>query len=146
DPTEIAILRAAARQGIDRATIEKERPRRAVHAFDADRRRMSILREDGRLYVKGALEALIPHLAMSIEGVEAAAEDMARRGLRVLAVAVGEGPEEENLALLGLVGIADTPRPEARRAIELAQRAGIKVVMITGDHPATAEAIATEMG
>jgi Ca2+-transporting ATPase len=72
--------------------------------------------------------------------------EMAERGLRVLAVAVGKGPEEKDLALLGLVGIADPPRPEAVDAIARARRAGIRTVMITGDHPATALAVAREMG
>ncbi len=71
---------------------------------------------------------------------------MAERGLRVLAVAVGKGAAEADLTLLGLVGIADPPRPEAMDAIARARRAGIRTVMITGDHPATALAIAREMG
>jgi len=71
---------------------------------------------------------------------------MAARGLRVLAVAVGDGAAEERLRLLGLVGIADPPRSEAIEAIAAARRAGVKTVMITGDHPVTALAIARELG
>jgi P-type Ca2+ transporter type 2C len=146
DPTELAILRGAAEEGIRRPDIEAEEPRVEVHPFDARRRMMSILREGGRLYVKGALEALLPIVVEGADGAEAEADRMAARGLRVLAVAVGEEGEPDRLRLLGLLGIADAPRPEARRAIAQARSAGIKVVMITGDHPATAQAIAKEMG
>ena len=71
---------------------------------------------------------------------------MAARGLRVLAVAVGDGPAEERLRMLGLIGIADPPRAEAIDAVATARQAGIRTVMITGDHPDTASAIAREMG
>ncbi len=146
DPTELAILMAAAQRGIDRKTIESERPRVVVEPFDADTKRMSIRRGDGKLYLKGAVEVVMP-LCMS--GTENAADthaDMGRQGLRVLAVAVGEGAGHANLKLLGLVGIADPPRTEAIAAVALARAAGIKTVMITGDHPATAEAIGRELG
>lgn len=151
DPTEVAILRAAAELGIDRATIEEERPRRQVFPFDPARRRMSIRRADGLLYVKGAVEELVPRCDRGTEGAADAAEALADRGLRVLAVARGEGmdsegEDEENLELLGLVAIADTPRREAVDAIAAAHRAGIRVVMITGDHPRTARSIAREVG
>ena len=146
DPTEVAILVAAAARGIRRSEIEQQRTRSAVNPFDTDRMRMSILRADGVLYVKGALEKLLP---LCVEGAEGAAEcnaQMAARGLRVLGVAVGDGPQEESLRLLGLVGIADPPRSEAIEAIAAARRAGVKTVMITGDHPVTALAIARELG
>src|SRR5581483_11006382 len=78
--------------------------------------------------------------------VEPAARDMAARGLRVLAVAIGRGPEPRGLRLLGLIGIADPPRPEAVAAVAAARRAGIRTVMITGDHPITANAIGRELG
>ena len=146
DPTEIALLRAAALQGIRRADIEREAPRRAETPFDSNRKRMSILRADGMLYVKGAPESVLPLCTSGTAGAPAANLEMAERGLRVLAVAVGQSPAEANLTLLGLVGIADPPRPEAIDAIAQARRAGIRTVMITGDHPATALAIAREMG
>jgi Ca2+-transporting ATPase len=71
---------------------------------------------------------------------------LAERGLRVLAVAIGHGTEEEELELLGLCGMADPPRSEAIEAVAAARAAGVRTVMITGDHPRTAEAIARELG
>jgi Ca2+-transporting ATPase len=146
DPTEIALLRAAAARGIQRAEIERQAPRRAETPFDTARKRMSVLRADGVLYVKGAPEVMIPLCAAGIEGALTSNQEMAERGLRVLAVAVGQGEHERGLRLLGLAGIADPPRPEAIEAIAKAREAGIRTVMITGDHPATARAIASEMG
>jgi Ca2+-transporting ATPase len=146
DPTEIALLRAAASRGIRRADIERAAPRRAEMPFDSERKRMSVLREDGVLYVKGAPEVVLPLCVSGTTGAMTVNAELAERGLRVLAVAVGQGPEERDLSLLGLVGIADPPRPEAIDAIARARRAGIRTVMITGDHPATALAIAREMG
>ncbi|GMU01602.1 cation-translocating P-type ATPase [Corallococcus caeni] len=146
DPTEVALLLAAAERGIRREDIERERPRRAVLPFDSDRKRMSILRADGVLYVKGAVDVLLPRCGSGTQGALAANEDMARRGLRVLAVATGHDTHEEELRLLGLVGMADPPRTDAIDAIAAARRAGVRTVMLTGDHPITAQAIAREMG
>ncbi len=147
DTTELAILAAAARRGIVRAEIEASRPRVAVVPFDADTRVMEVTRGDGKTYVKGALEVLVAMAGEAGASVSAAvehAEAMAAHGLRVLAVGVREG--ERPLALLGLIGIADPPRSEAVQAIRAARDAGVGVVMITGDHPATASAIAQELG
>jgi Ca2+-transporting ATPase len=105
-----------------------------------------VLRGEDVLYVKGAPETVIPLCIAGTPGAMAANLEMAERGLRVLAVAVGKGPLERDLTLLGLVGIADPPRPEAIDAIARARQAGIRTVMITGDHPATALAVAREMG
>jgi Ca2+-transporting ATPase len=146
DPTEIALLRAAADRGIHRAEIERATPRRDETPFDSTRKRMSVLRADGALYVKGAPEAVLPLCSAGTDGALAANEEMANRGLRVLAVAVGRRAEERELRLLGLAGIADPPRPEAIAAVARAREAGIRTVMITGDHPATAQAIAREIG
>jgi Ca2+-transporting ATPase len=146
DPTEVALLMAAAARGIRRATIEAASPRRHVSPFDPERKRMSIFRADGVLYLKGAPEAVLPICSSAPSGADQAGPEMAARGLRVLAVAVGPGPEEEALSLVGLVGIADPPRNEAIEAVRSARQAGIQVVMITGDHPATARAIAEELG
>lgn len=146
DPTELAILEAAAQRGIHRAEIERERPRVEVFPFDPARKRMSIRRADGWLYVKGAIEAIAPHCEGSTTRIEREATLMAERGLRVLAVARGRQDEEGPLECLGLLGLADPPRPGVERAVELARTAGILPVMITGDHPVTARAIARELG
>ncbi len=145
DPTEVALLLAAAERGVRRSDIEQRRPRKSTNPFDSDRKRMSVLRADGVLYVKGALESMLP-LCSGTEGSREANQEMAARGLRVLAVGVGHSDQEENLQLLGLVGIADPPRTEAIEAVRAARAAGIRTVMITGDHPTTAQAIARELG
>jgi len=104
DPTELAILTAAAERGIRRADIERAHARVHVRPFDADRKRMSIARDDGVLYVKGAVEVVLPLCGDGVEGAVDANTQLAARGLRVLAVAVGRGLEEHDLELLGLVG------------------------------------------
>lgn len=149
DPTELAILIAAAEKGILKKNIEKENHRISTKAFDSVSKRMSILRIDGVNYFKGAIESLSPlclsegdTLNLSIEK----ATEMSSRGLRVLAFAVGMGPTEKDLKLIGLIGLADPPRPEVIQSIKEARSAGIKLIMITGDHPRTAEAIAVELG
>src|SRR4051812_734582 len=146
DPTEIALLAAAAERGIDRRAIEKERPRRHVNPIDAERKRMSIARSDGVLYVKGAPELLFALCESGTAGAAEANTDMAARGLRVLGVAVGSGIEEKDLRLVGIVGIADPPRSEAIAAVAAAREAGIHTIMITGDQAITAGAIARELG
>ncbi len=146
DPTEVAIVVAAAARGITRDAIELARPRRSVLPFDADRKRMSIYRADGVLYAKGAMESISQQSRVLPLGALEAASEMAARGLRVLAVAIGARQEETELELLGLLGIADPPRTEAIEAIAIAAAAGIRTVMITGDHPLTAHAIARELG
>jgi Ca2+-transporting ATPase len=146
DPTELAILMAAAERGIHRDEIERTNARVAEVPFDSVVKRMSIERADGRRYIKGAVESVLP---LCVEGVGDAAEantQMAERGLRVLAVAVAAAGAEHNATLVGLVGIADPPRTEAIEAVAAARAAGITTVMITGDHPLTARAIARELG
>ncbi|MFZ5843595.1 MAG: cation-translocating P-type ATPase [Pseudomonadota bacterium] len=146
DSTEVAILVAAAQRGIFRADIEQQQPRLNEHPFDAVRKRMSVWRADRVLYVKGAVELLLPLCRGETESVLLAASEMAARGLRVIGVAVGDRDEEAALTMVGLIGIADPPRPEAIAALARARAAGIETVMITGDHPATAQAIALELG
>jgi Ca2+-transporting ATPase len=146
DPTEVAILAAAAARGITRNEIEAAHPRVFVRPFDAARKSMSVARANDTLYVKGAVEVVLPLSLQGVEGAPEANADMASRGLRVLAVAIGQGIEERDLTLLGLIGIADPPRTEAIDAVALARAAGITTVMITGDHPVTARAIARELG
>lgn len=145
DPTEIAILVAAARSDIRREAIEAANRRVHERPFDPATRSMAILRRDGRVFVKGAVEVLLPS-CVGAENAQLAATDMASRGLRVLAVAIGHGVEERDLRLVGLLGLADPPRTEAIEAVAVARTAGIATIMITGDHPVTAAAIAREMG
>jgi Ca2+-transporting ATPase len=146
DPMELAILEAAADRGIHRPDIEKVNPRISEVPFDPVAKRMSITRADGMIYSKGAVEVL----AASCSGNPAAALDantnMASRGLRVLAVTVAPAQGDGAGTLLGLIGMADPPRAEAIAAVAAARRAGITTVMITGDQPITATAIARELG
>jgi Ca2+-transporting ATPase len=146
DTTELAILAEAALRGIQREDIERDRPRVDVTPFDSERKRMSIRRADGVLYVKGAVEVILARCSAGTEGASEAGRQLAARGLRVLAVAVGSGTEEADLTLVGLIGIADPPRSEAIEAVAAARQAGIVTVMITGDHPVTAQVIARELG
>ena len=146
DPTELAILAAAAEREIHRADIERTTPRVSETPFDSVQKRMSIERADGRVYIKGAVESVIPLCTYGVDGALEGNVQMAARGLRVLAVGVAPAGQEAGATLLGLIGIADPPRSEAIEAIAAARAAGITTVMITGDHPVTARAIARELG
>ena len=165
DPMEAALAEMA----LGSIGAQQASPRVGEIPFDADRRRMSTVHDtpEGRmLYCKGAPEVVMPLCTsvLTAEGVRPidsarmerfrqAQEDMAEHGLRVLALAwrqlPGSPPEEEwerGLILAGLAGIEDPPRPEVPDAIRRCGQAGIKVIMITGDHPHTARAIAREIG
>jgi P-type Ca2+ transporter type 2C len=107
---------------------------------------MSIERADGRVYIKGAVESVLPLCVVGADDVTHANVQMAEGGLRILAVAVAPAGPEVRATLLGLIGIADPPRTEAIEAVAAARAAGITTVMITGDHPVTARAIARELG
>jgi Ca2+-transporting ATPase len=161
DPTEGALITLAARLGTDRAELDHRFPRVAEIAFDAGRRRMATIHQDGDRYwvaVKGALGSITPRL--SIESQAAAevaareADRLADQGYRVLALAERRTDAlddpleavERDLQLVGLVGIADPPRPEVIDAVADCRTAGITPVMITGDHPRTARAIARRLG
>ncbi|MFA6313905.1 MAG: cation-translocating P-type ATPase [Sterolibacterium sp.] len=167
DPTEIALLEAAASVGFSKARLGMEHARVAEISFDAERRRLLTAHRvgDGHVaYLKGAPEAVLPLCSLqqgengselfAAEDALAAAEEMAAAGLRVLAVAcrrVDALPEElsgleQDMLFLGLVGLMDPPRAEAMRAVAECKSAGIVPVMITGDHPATARAIALRLG
>ena len=146
DPTELAILVAAAAQGIDRDEIESNNPRVTVIPFDPGTKMMSIERADARVYIKGAFESVMPICTEGLEHAESAHRQMAERGLRILAVAESPSGSPNRGTLLGLIGIADPPRTEAIAAVDAARKAGITTVMITGDHPVTARAIALELG
>jgi Ca2+-transporting ATPase len=167
DPTEVALCRAAAAAGIHKATLSPRWPRIAELPFSSERARMTTVHAHDHgviAFTKGApervLEACATRLsadgagALDREAVLTEAHRMAAAGLRVLAIACRKLPAlpddfaavEKGQGLLGLVGLMDPPRAEAREAIATCQVAGIRVVMITGDHPATALAIARTLG
>ena len=146
DPTELAILIAAAERGIHRQDIETAKHRVTVIPFDSVLKRMSIERADGSVYIKGAVESVLPLCVSGGNDAAEANDKMAERGLRVLAVAVAPAGPEIRATLLGLIGMADPPRAEAIAAVAAARAAGITTVMITGDHPVTARAVARELG
>jgi Ca2+-transporting ATPase len=168
DPTEVALHVAAAQAGVIKDALLEAMPRVAEIPFDSERARMTTLHRDGAkvvAFVKGAPERVIPLCEgclapdglqpIDAEGVRSEAERMAAEGLRVLAFACRSldrvpdevAPErvEAGLTLLGLVGLLDPPRAEAADAVRLCRTAGITPVMITGDHPATARAIAQRL-
>jgi Ca2+-transporting ATPase len=152
DPLELALLEHARAEGLDAREIVTSHPRRDVLPFDSRHKYMRVTVDDaGRRvdFLKGAPEVLIARSALSIaerRSWEEKAEGYAREGCRVLALATRSGEGDESLEFLGLVLLWDPPRPEVPDAIRQAQAAGIRVVMITGDHPATALAVAAEVG
>jgi Ca2+-transporting ATPase len=153
DPTEIAIVTGLTEAGVRLGDLEATRPRLATAPFDTDRRRMGVLRGNGdgnQLIVKGAPETVLELCTDVPPGAAAELDAMAERGLRVLAVGVKNDVKDElddqGLHFAGFVGIADPPRPEARAAIAAARAAGVRTIMITGDHQRTATAIARELG
>ncbi|RXZ44118.1 cation-translocating P-type ATPase [Crenobacter cavernae] len=169
DPTEGAILTLARKGKLDEATLRSVFPRLDELPFDSMRQYMATLHEIGGLpivYAKGAAERLLPacwamldaqgnEIALDPGAIEAAANRMAREGLRVLAlvrseIALDQRLEhirmEDGLMFLGLIGMIDPPRPRAMTSVRTCHAAGIRVKMITGDHPGTAIAIARQLG
>ncbi len=184
DPTETALVTAAARAGLPKAALEDRHPRLAEIAFDSTRKRMTTVHAAGEAgtalgapfpdtpvlaVTKGAVDAILPLADEVLVGGRVVPLDESRRatmvraneafgadGMRVLAVAVhplaGEPADpraedlETGLVLLGLVALIDPPRPEAAEAVATCRRAGIRPVMITGDHPVTARRIAADLG
>ncbi|MBP2652917.1 MAG: calcium-transporting P-type ATPase, PMR1-type [Firmicutes bacterium] len=172
DPTEGALVVAAGKAGIWREDIEKTRRRLTEIPFEAQRRRMSVVYEDNgskaTLYTKGAPDTILelcryyydgtremPLTPGIIERINLANDRLTQDALRVLAMAyrrlepaemanINESCEHE-LVFNGLVGMIDPPRQEARQAIVICRQAGIKTIMITGDHRNTAIAIASEL-
>ncbi len=160
DPTETAIVLAAHKNGLPKDELNKTYPRLGEIPFDSDRKLMSVInRIDGKnvVIVKGAFDMMaVRCIAGDIETARQMTETMSADALRVLAVGykvIDRIPEtltseeiESGLTFLGLVGMIDPPRPEAKDAVAVCRRAGIKPVMITGDHVVTASAIAKELG
>ena len=160
DPTETAIVLAAHRSGSEKSELNEKYPRLCELPFDSDRKLMTTVNDiDGKkvVIVKGAFDVMAARcVAGDIEKARNITDSMSRDALRVLAVAykvideIPETPSSENLecdlTFMGLVGMIDPPRPEAKDAVAVCRRAGIKPVMITGDHVITAQAIAREIG
>ncbi len=169
DPTEVAILQAAHEAGFSRRSLEQDWPRVSEIPFEAERRRMTTVHagpDGGIVIVKGAPEAVLPlcrrqlgrdgESVLNSEALARLAEDAAKEGYRLLAFAekpLGSLPKapsaeelERDLTFLGLVALADPPRPRVKEALASCGTAGITVAMITGDHPATAKAIAARLG
>ena len=170
DPTEFALIDMGRKAGVDENIIRGELPRMGEIPFDSDRKLMStrhmIFGKD-TLLTKGAVDVLLPRITriLTSEGVRPVQESDRRKileqnmafstqGLRVLAFAYREMGEKEALTLadeqdytfIGLTAMMDPPRPESRNAVLNAKKAGIKPVMITGDHKVTASAIARKIG
>lgn len=172
EPTEAALLLAAQDAGWSKAALESQAPRLKELPFDSERKRMTTFHAAGEAvlaYTKGSPEALVSRCTSMLnasgeQGLDDVAKTallreadaMAANGLRVLAVACRtwqtlpasqQADElESGLVFLGFVGLIDPPRREAKEAVSLCKSAGITAVMITGDHPATARAIAYQLG
>ena len=170
DPTEGALVVAAAKAGIDKVQLEARHPRTGEIPFTSETKRMTTLhRSPNDLFAcsKGAPEVILasctrvlklvngayqptPLDAAGRERILEAARRMADQALRVLAVARKSNASletaEQDMTFLGLAGMIDPPRPEVREAVAKCGQAGIRVVMITGDHPLTARAVARELG
>ena len=166
DPTEGALLVAARKAGLDPDHLAEEEPRTAEIPFTSERRRMTTLHTTAAgviAYSKGAADEVLagcttqwrsgldaPLTPSDCERIRAVEHRMAGEGLRVLAIARKNSASledaETGMTLLGLVAMMDPPRPEARDAVQVCEAAGIRAVMITGDHPLTASTIAKELG
>ena len=169
DPTEIALVAWGGKYGLAKATLVSEQPRVNEKPFDSERKLMSTLTRQGdayRVHTKGALDQLlkiashalvdgklVPLTPVMKESYLKVAEEMSDAALRVLGVAFRDTAQpidpaamEQDLTIIGLVGMIDPPRLEVRDSIQTAKMAGITPIMITGDHKNTAVAIAKELG
>ena len=160
DPTETAIVFAAHKNGLPKDALNEQYPRLAEIPFDSDRKLMSTVnRIDGKniVIVKGAFDMMAERCVKGdLSAAKEMTEKMSKDALRVLAIGYKEIDEipatptseelENGLTFMGLVGMIDPPRPEAKEAVAICRKAGIKPVMITGDHVVTASAIAKELG
>ena len=161
DPTETALVKASLEKGYSKDELLKKYHRKQELAFDSDRKMMSVFYQiDDKIIsiTKGGPDVIFKRCLNKEDCIEAskANEAMAKNALRVLAVGYREWnqmPEtltsenvEENLTFIGLVGMIDPPRKEAKEAVEIAKQAGVRAIMITGDHITTACAIAKDLG
>ena len=166
DPTEGALVVVAAKAGLNKADLDSQFSRVSEIPFTAETKRMTTLHETPEgivAYSKGAPEVIVQSCTSQLTDTGAEPLDEARRAdvlerarqmageaLRVLAVAykprAAVADAENEMTLLGLAGMIDPPRPEAKSAVHRCEEAGIKVIMITGDHPLTAKAVADELG
>lgn len=160
DPTETSILSAARKNGIYQEEIKAQYPRIGELPFDSDRKLMTTIHTiDGKTIAitKGAFDMLQERCVQGdLEKAAAVTRQMSSQALRVLAIAcrtLDQIPEEltseeleQNLTFLGLAGMIDPPREEAKQAVALCRQAGIRPIMITGDHVITASAIAEQLG
>jgi Ca2+-transporting ATPase len=160
DPTETAIVLAAHKNGMPKNDLNKKYPRLAEIPFDSDRKLMTTVnRIDDKLVVivKGAFDVMASRcVSGDLDKAQQINKEMSENALRVLAIGckvidkVPSNPTPDELecglTFMGLVGMIDPPRPEAKDAVAVCRRAGIKPVMITGDHVITASAIARELG
>ncbi len=152
DHVDAAMDVLARRLGVDIAAERRDAPERQRHPFDPRLRRMSVVVGDD-VFVKGAPEAVLP-LCAALPEAHAALRELTDRGLRVIAVATRAAPRagaardalECELRLVGLIGLHDPPRLEARASLAACRAAGIAVAMVTGDHPGTAAHVARETG
>ena len=183
DPTEVAMVVAAAACGLPKTALEKAFPRVSELPFDSERKRMNTVHAlvpgelteslrtafpagtTGAVFAKGSVDQLLTvcsgawlegraqPLTESLRGrIRRADDDLARQGMRVLGgafrLSVGDGKDDadRDLVFIGLAGLIDPPRPEAAAAVKTCRAAGIRPVMITGDHPLTAASIAGKLG
>jgi calcium-translocating P-type ATPase len=159
DPTEVALLAYAQGRGVDVRLSTRERRRRSLFAFDSTRKLMTVVEDaHGALvaFTKGAPEYVLARCTLSRDAHAAAfaeAAAFAAKGLRVLAVARkeivsvdGRDDVERDLEYVGLVALLDPPRPEVPAAVAACHRAGIRVIVITGDHALTALEVARRIG
>ena len=162
DPTEIAIIRLLHDKGLTRVDAEREYPRVYEIPFDSDRKRMTTVHHNGKgtgyiVVTKGAFDRLpVNWKPGELEEATRVHDSFTDKALRVIGVGykiLDEMPTdfteealESNLTFMGMVGMIDPPRPESKEAVQKAKEAGIKTVMITGDHIGTAKAIAREIG
>jgi len=165
DPTEVALVEYARSKGITKRDVENKFPRMAEIPFDSTRKRMCTVHKisNGKIiFVKGALEVLLPlcnryliedkiyplHIREK-ERILEDSQEAQQQAQRLIALAYKKDestlPYEQDLVFIGFVGMIDPPREEAKEAVRICHEAGIEVVMITGDHPTTATAIAKQL-